>query len=185
MEERPSSSHDELLLEGLRSGDAAAVERIYRLYFSMVAHYVLSHQGTMEDARDIFQDVLVVLHRYSQNPQFGLTSKLSTLIYSISRNQWQNQRKIAGRQQAIQDMLLQTDDAQAGWEEETIFHNIQLGISELSPECRQMLDLFYFDQKSMGVIAEEMGYSADFVKVKKFRCLESLRKIVKAKLGWK
>lgn len=183
MEERPSSNQDELLLKGLQSGDAATVERIYRLYFPLVAHHVLSHKGSLEDAQDIFQDVLLALHRYLENPQFKLTSKLSTLIYSISRNQWQNHLKTVARRQAHQQADLLTDLPQDGGEE-ALFQHIQMGISELSPECRQMLDLFYFDNKSLSVIALEMGYSSDFVKVKKFRCLESLRKAVKAKLGW-
>lgn len=46
----------------------------------------------------------------------------------------------------------------------------------LKEECRDMLKLFYFERKSMNEIAGVLGYSQDFVKVKKSRCMNELRK---------
>ena len=53
---------DDLLLR-LKNGESTAIKEIYRLAFPACAQLVTSRYGTTNDARDTFQDALIVLHR--------------------------------------------------------------------------------------------------------------------------
>ena len=53
------------LLEGLAKNDRNAIETIYKEYFKMVQSLVLNNNGNGDDAKDIFQEGMVVLYEKS------------------------------------------------------------------------------------------------------------------------
>lgn len=171
------------LLNGLRNGAAEAFELLYRQYFRMVAKQVSDAGQT--DAEDLFQEVLVILVRKVREPDFQLTAKLSTYLYAIARNLT---LKKAGEKSAApveeKELIrlgnaLEPDDPaeRAAWEEQL---NLVIGCLEILEEtCQTLLHLVYFEKRSHAEIASRMGYTESFVKVKKHRCLEYLRKQVK------
>lgn len=58
--------------------------------------------------------------------------------------------------------------------------NVVVGYLELlEDDCREVLRLSFYEKLPQAEIAQVMGYSDSFVKVKKHRCLEYLRKQVK------
>ncbi len=57
--------------------------------------------------------------------------------------------------------------------------NVVVGCLELLEEdCNRLLRFSFFEKRTQSEIAAQMGYSEAFVKVKKYRCLEYLRKKV-------
>ncbi len=56
---------EQLLLKGLAGNDKACIETIYRLNYTMIQTFVLSNNGSVDDARDIFQEAMVVLYEKS------------------------------------------------------------------------------------------------------------------------
>jgi len=48
----------------------------------------------------------------------------------------------------------------------------------IEESCRQVLTLSFFEKRSGAEIAQQLDYTEAFVKVKKHRCLEYLRKTV-------
>ena len=50
--------------------------------------------------------------------------------------------------------------------------------SNLKEDCRQVLSLFYFESKSMRDIASIMHLDENFVRLKKFRCLQYLKELI-------
>ena len=55
---------------------------------------------------------------------------------------------------------------------------IEQALNRLSIECKQLLVRQYYDEAKMKEIAEELGYTYEFVRVKKTRCIKELRKII-------
>ena len=53
---------DQLLLKGLAEKDKKSIEAIYRLNYQMIQTFVLNNNGSADDARDIFQEAMVVLY---------------------------------------------------------------------------------------------------------------------------
>ena len=76
------------LLESLRAGKSGAFEQIYRNYYRMVAGMIQKNSGSEEEIEDVFQETLFILVKKLRQPDFKLTAKLGTFLYSISRNLW-------------------------------------------------------------------------------------------------
>ena len=76
------------LLEGLAKNDREAIETIYKQHYNMVQSMILSNSGYPEDARDIFQEAMIVLYEKARSGSFELNSQLKTYLYSVCRRLW-------------------------------------------------------------------------------------------------
>lgn len=174
---------DNELLNALRRGDEAAFEYLYRRYYRMAARQVRDQGFAGIEAEDLFQEVLLILVQKIQNPDFRLTAKLSTYLFAIMRNL---AFKKTGKKPAAplpDDAALSKEEPisvaeRSLWEEKL---NVVSGYLELLEDnCQRLLLLSFFEKRPQAEIAAAMGYSESFVKVKKHRCLEYLRKKIKS-----
>ena len=76
---------------------------LYTSCFPMVRSMVLKNSGTIDDARDIFQEAIMVLYQNSSFDKFQLTAVTSTYLYSIARNKWLKQLRYNGRLKSIDE----------------------------------------------------------------------------------
>ncbi|HEY4337609.1 MAG TPA: sigma-70 family RNA polymerase sigma factor, partial [Puia sp.] len=56
-----TETDEQKLLEGLAQNDRKAIEAIYKQHFNMVQSLILNNNGYPDDARDIFQEAMIVL----------------------------------------------------------------------------------------------------------------------------
>lgn len=80
-------------LPAILSGDRALIHRMYASLFPFIRRMVFDHLGTEDDAKDVFQDTVIVIYEMAQKPDFRLTSKFSTLFYGVCRNLWMSRRQ--------------------------------------------------------------------------------------------
>jgi len=177
---------DNALLEGLRNSTPAAFEALYRRYYRMVAKQA-SDQGIPDaEAEDVFQEVLFILVRKVREADFTLTAKLSTFLFAIARNlilkKTGDKKEIATEETALFNLAgRQQPENLPDREMAEAQLDVVAGCLELlEDDCRRLLELSFYERRSQVEIAAEMGYSEAFVKVKKHRCLDYLRKHVKA-----
>ena len=69
-------------------------EKVYQKYFKQTEAYILKNNGSRDDARDVFQEVMLILLEKLDDPDFEMTSSLSTYLYAVSRNLWLNKLKV-------------------------------------------------------------------------------------------
>ncbi|MBK9337451.1 MAG: sigma-70 family RNA polymerase sigma factor [Lewinellaceae bacterium] len=173
---------DEVLLDALRKNDPAAFEFLYRQYYRMVTSQVNDRGLSDADAQDIFQEVLLVLVRTIQRPDFGLTAKLSTFLFAIARNLLLKKSGKPTDMPLDDESLLrlghQTPETDPALFEERL-NTVVDCLALLDSDCCTLLMLSFFEKRSQTEIAQTMGYTEAFVKVKKHRCLNYLRKHVK------
>ncbi|MGK6351960.1 RNA polymerase sigma factor [Parapedobacter sp. DT-150] len=169
-------------IEGVALGDATALTGLYKDYFPMVLHMVVQNNGTAEEAKDIFQEAVIVLYDKIKQGNFELSSKLKTYIYAICRRLWLKQ--LASHGQAAHDIsgyeeVISVEDDLARHEE----HDLQLSLMEealdkLGEPCRTIIHDFYIVNLSMQEICEKFGYTnADNAKTQKYKCLQRLKKL--------
>src|SRR3982074_2819396 len=79
------------IFERIQKGDEKALEFIYKKYYRMMTKLVITNSGTEEEARDVYQDALVVFWQKARSGNLVLTSKMSTYIYSICKNLWRKE----------------------------------------------------------------------------------------------
>lgn len=175
-----SADHD--LLEALRRGESSAFGKLYSLHFGMVRYLVVNNSGKEEDARDIFQEVLVTLYEQLAAGTFRQQSSLKTWIYAVCRNKWLKQLEKRKKNirfsdfEECENILLPEENK----EEESIHRILRNSLEQLGTQCRKLLLLFYYFRKSMDEIAADLNYTnADNAKAQKYKCLQKLKTIYK------
>jgi DNA-directed RNA polymerase specialized sigma24 family protein len=76
------------MLAGLKSRNEKILREYYKLYYGGIRHFVLKNSGNEEDARDLMQDLLLVLFQKVRSDSFKLTCSLGTYLFSVSRLLW-------------------------------------------------------------------------------------------------
>ena len=82
---------DSEILAKLQEGDESALEYLYQKYYRMMVKLVTSNSGTEYEAKDIYQEALIVLWQKAVSGKLVLTSKISTYLYSICQNLWRKE----------------------------------------------------------------------------------------------
>jgi RNA polymerase sigma factor (sigma-70 family) len=165
------------IFERIQGGDEKALEFIYKKYYRMMTKLVITNSGTEDEARDIYQDALVVFWQKARSGNLVLTSKISTYVYSICQNLW---RKELDRKKRLSN---ESKDASEsidldGPEREKI---IAKCLGQLGETCRKVLMYYYFDEMSMQEIADKLGFAnTDTAKTKKYKCKQKLDELVKS-----
>ena len=165
------------LFERIQKGDEKALEFIYKKYYRMMTKLVITNSGTEEEARDVYQDALVVFWQKARSGNLVLTSKMSTYIYSICQNLW---RKELDRKKRLSNEEKDTAESLDldSPEREKI---IAKCLDQLGETCRKVLMYYYFDEMSMQEIADKLGFvNTDTAKTKKYKCKQKLDELVKS-----
>jgi len=71
---------DPELLDGIRNRERAILVYVVEQFYPMIREFILKNSGTEEDARDIFQEGLVVIFEKLKAGQIELTSKLKSYL---------------------------------------------------------------------------------------------------------
>ena len=175
-------SEEQILLQGLAANDKKAVETIYRENYLTIQSYIIKNNGYPEDARDIFQEAMIVLYEKVSSGSFELTCQIKTYLYSVCRRLWLK------RLQQIQrfNPAVETVDEIVPVEEELEGHEkrdadlvvMENALNKIGEPCKSLLEAYYLQKKSMPEIAEFFGYTnADNAKTQKYKCLVRLKKI--------
>jgi len=169
---------DKEILEQISRGNESALDFLYKKYYRMMTNLVIKNSGTEEEAKDIYQEALIVFWRKASSGNLVLTSKISTFIYSICLNLWRKELERKSRHvNEEKDGIEIINDEQD--EKVKIIHQC---IAELGDTCKKILSYHYFDGLSMQDIAEKLGYAnTDTAKTKKYKCKQKLFELVKLK----
>ena len=165
------------IFERIQGGDEKALEVLYKKYYRMMTKLVITNSGTEEEARDIYQDALIVFWQKARSGNLVLTSKISTYIYSICQNLWRKEldrKKRLSNEEKDASVSIDMDTA----EKEKI---IARCINQLGDTCKKVLMYYYFDEMSMQDIAERLGFAnTDTAKTKKYKCKKKLDDLIKS-----
>ncbi len=169
---------DQDIIESIRRGDEKTIDKLYLKYYNMMVKMVVRNSGTEEEAKDIYQDALLVFWQKALKPEFVLTSKVSTYIYSICQNLWLKELDRKGRLSHEE----KDGSESMSWDSEEKIKAIHECLAQLGETCKKVLSYYYFDGMSMAVIAEKMGFAnAETAKTKKYKCKKALDEQVKKK----
>ena len=83
-----AESNEKALLQGLARSDKKAIEIIYRENYNMVQSLIINNSGSPDDAKDIFQEAMIVLYEKVRSGTFELNCLIKTYVYSVSRRLW-------------------------------------------------------------------------------------------------
>lgn len=173
---------DREVILGILNNSEEALDKLYKAYFAMVLQLILNNNGDEDDAKDVYQEAIIVLYDKVKNGDFVLTSKLKTFLYSVSRRIWlkrlaQKSRKVG--KITDYEAFLEVEDVVEDFEEkEKHFDQMHASLENLGEPCKTIIRDFYMIGLSMNDICEKFGYTnADNAKTQKYKCLQRLKKL--------
>jgi len=173
---------DTEFIEGLRTGNEAALKALYKKYYNIVLKIVVNNSGSSEAAEDIYQETIIVLFENAQKPNFTLNCQLQTFIYSIAKRLWlkqlrnnSNMTKLSnGQEEEIVDVSEEINEHQ---KKEEALLKMNKSLNELGEPCKTIITDFYISHLSMEEISAKFGYTnSDNAKTQKYKCLQRLKK---------
>ncbi len=175
-------NNEKKLLEGLAVSDRKAVETIYRENFNMVQSLVINNNGSADDAKDIFQEAMIVLYEKARSGTFELNCQIKTFVYSVSRRLWlkrlQQQNRFSSAGDSMEPVVPVDEDIDEHDHRNAEFDMMENAISHLGEPCKSLIEAYYLQKQTMQEIAARFGYTnADNAKNQKYKCLMRLKKI--------
>ena len=177
-----AESNDKDLLEGLSRNDSKSIEILYKQNFSMVQSFIIQNNGSYDDARDIFQEAMMVLYEKSKDENFLLTSQIKTYVYSICRRLWlkklQFNQKFVAPVDSLQETIPVEEEIEQKQKLDDNFEMMDVAMKSLGEPCKSLLEAYYINKKHMTEIADYFVYTnADNAKNQKYKCLMRLKKL--------
>lgn len=177
-----TETNEQKLLEGLAQNDRKAIETIYKQHFNMVQSLILSNNGYPDDARDIFQEAMIVLYEKARSGSFELNSQLKTYLYSVCRRLWlkrlSQQQRFSPEVENLEETIPVEEDLERHEQRNKDFLVMEQSLKHLGEPCKSLLEAYYLEKKNMVEIAADFGYTnADNAKNQKYKCLMRLKKI--------
>jgi len=147
---------------------------LYKNVFPAVARHVSKMGGTFDDAKDIFQDALVVWYEKSTDRS---VNNDKAYLMGITKKLWLKKYQENNR-------LIPMDgfDRELEEESEPSESRILNFLQTAGKKCMDLLRSFYYDELPLNDIAETFGFSGvRSATVQKYKCLEKVRETVKEK----
>ena len=174
------------MLAAIKYGDDGALKKLYQEYrIPFVQWMINKYSISEEDAKDLFQNAVVILYdKVSTGKLSELQSSVKTYLFGIGKNlAYEFMRKKQKYPEAPSELLLNHVVDDSGHENkmqfETDLRNAMRGLNLMGDPCKSILQLFYFERQPLESICQLMQYkNAETVKVKKFKCLQRLKKLM-------
>ncbi len=157
-----------------------ALESLYSKYYEVVKSYIIKNNGTEDDARDIFQDSLIIFYKKIKSGDLLLSCTIKTYIYSICKNKWMDilrgnknhSRLLENEYRHLNEGIISYDHLE-GVERKKIISEL---LDLIGKDCKKVLYYFYYERLPMKDIAKKMGFSSEqSSKNKKLKCLKRLK----------
>jgi RNA polymerase sigma factor (sigma-70 family) len=152
-----------------------AIKELYK-EFPKIKSNILYSGGDAEIAREIFHDSLILLIEKVNNPQFELTSKLSTYLFGINRFLWKNELRRRNKNPELEwkdTLILSAEELGYNEEKEEQIRLLDKVLSQVTERCKKIFELFYYKKEDMNTIAKELEFSSvNSAKTQKYKCME-------------
>jgi RNA polymerase sigma factor (sigma-70 family) len=170
-----SPMNDQEVIDLIFQGDHQILQQVYRKYRQSLLRYVMAHNGSLQDAQDVYQEVMIALYvnvitgRLTQ-----LQGKLHTYLYKLTQNIWHSRLRIHEPLVGASDLTDYPIESSSDTAYEDAF--LQQLINKLDDRCRLILRLYYFEGFSMQQVADRLELScAESARKRKCGCLNKLK----------
>jgi RNA polymerase sigma factor (sigma-70 family) len=180
------------IVEILRSDNHKKIEYVttflYHSFKPIVASYIYKQGGDYEDAKDIFQEVILIFFRQVRSSKFEAKSlkEMEGYFVSVAHHRWLKKKESDGRRSRREkeylvqkDVLIdvKTPLTQMENNEESMYFSKTF--EKLGEPCGSILLAYYGENLSIKEIATNLNIgNPEAIKVRKFRCLEKLKNLL-------
>ena len=176
---------DEEIIRRLKSANSREVDEtfvyLHRNLFVRISKFVEDNSGAKPDAKDVFQDALVVLYKMARQDKLPTGVVIEGYLFSICRNLWYktlNKRKRSVELTEINQTVELSEMPITSMLSEERKGAIDQLFGLIGEDCKRLLLSYYFDQVPLKEIATMLGYASEQVaKNKKSACMSKLKEL--------
>jgi DNA-directed RNA polymerase specialized sigma24 family protein len=171
---------DMMVLEDVAAERKALFINLYQKAFPLVARYVSNMGGSFEEAKDIFQDALVIYYEKLATAPVQLQHSEKAYLLGIAKHLWARTNKSKQPYTTLDDSL----ERIAATETEPVSSTEKLMelLNTAGQKCMELLRAFYYDKLPLHKISGLFGFSGTrSATVQKYKCLEKIRDTIKEK----
>jgi DNA-directed RNA polymerase specialized sigma24 family protein len=152
--------------------------RLYKEVFPQVAGYIAQQGGSLDEAKDVFQDALIIYYEKKSEEDFILQNTEGSYLFGISRHVWLHKLKKAKMETDLTKLSEPAEENMI----QPLAKKLLLLLETAGQKCLDILQSFYYQKQDMEEIKASFGYaSARSATVQKYKCLEKVRNEVKQK----
>ncbi|MEM7104737.1 MAG: sigma-70 family RNA polymerase sigma factor [Bacteroidota bacterium] len=177
---------DNRYVHALVNNDSVLVKEIYDRFSDNITRMITRNNGTTKDAKDIFQEGLIIIYEKACRGNFVLNCPFEAFLFLICKRKWLNELKKRGRGGVtIEEERLSISEPDAlTLAEQTQTENDRNNLfwtkfRELGERCQQLLKLSW-GGISMDEVASKMEVTYGYARKKKSECVARLMKLVKS-----
>ncbi len=175
------------LVFAIKSNESGVLKHFYTANYKKIEVLILKNSGSIEHAKDIYQDAFITVWTHVKNDKFipKNDTALQGYLYTIAKNKWTDVLRSKSfknsRSLNYETLTIVRDENEENQDlEKNKLKIAMLAFKNLGQPCKQLLSTFYFDKKSLKDIASELKIKEATARNKKYRCMEKLRAVVLA-----
>ena len=171
------------IIEGIKKRDNKVLTFIYKEVFPAVRYYVISNGGNQDDAKDVFQESIIIAFKQISENQIEIKTSFDAYLYGMARLIWlkilRNRKIHVKNISIIKESQLEYHPAESMIDEDLEMRLYRKHFLKLGEECRNLLQMT-LDNIPYEKIAAKMGYKSEkIVRNKKYKCKEALIKMIR------
>lgn len=189
MEALDQTVADRGLLEGVARGERAAFQRLYTRHSVRVFRFLMRLVQNKATAEELLNEVFLEI--WQNAGRYEGRSSPSTWLMAIAHNKavsnLRRRREITGMDDELPETADLDDDPEEAAQKQDKGRIMRACIASLSPEHREILDLVYYQELSVGEAAEVLGIPENTVKTRMFYARKKLSELLKERgvdRGW-
>ncbi len=183
----PNLVKNQGFIEAIQNNNTEVLKNLYVTNYPKIEILVLKNSGSKDEAKDIYQDAfLAVWQNIKQNKFVPKTeSSINGYLYTIAKNKWMDVLRSQGFKKTVVASQLnhfeikdeENNDIDDDILKDKRLEDVMLAFKNLGDACKSLLSKFYFEKKSMNLIADELALDSASTRNKKYRCMQKLKEI--------
>jgi DNA-directed RNA polymerase specialized sigma24 family protein len=151
---------------------------LYKKAFPVIAKYISRMGGSFDEAKDVFQDALVIYYEKTVAAKLSLDTSDTAYLVGIAKHLWIKRYKEGSQHIPLDGIDITVDDREENPSNSRLMHFLQTA----GKKCMDLLKSFYYDQLPLADAATLFGFSGvRSATVQKYKCLEKVRETIKEK----
>lgn len=155
------------------------ITELYKSAFPTVAKYVSKMGGSFDDARDVFQDALVIYYEKAVASKLSLNSSEKAYLLGIAKHLWFKKFRDESNYLPL-DSCVEGFDITDEADEQPSANKLMRYLETAGKKCMELLSAFYYHKLPMKEVAGLFGYAGErSATAQKYKCIEKVRETVK------
>ncbi len=175
------------VINAIKANDNVVLKKLYQENYRKVEIFILKNNGSMPQAKDTYQEAFIAMYQNIKADKFvpANESAIQGYLYQIAKNKWTDfLRSSRYKRTAKMTNEIQLDDPETSEveyeinsESNSAQNSVMQAFERMGAECKKLLEVFYFQKKSMREIAATLEIGEASARNKKYRCLQKLRQL--------